>query len=59
MTCNECSGSGIIYCGKCNNGFTTHSRKINVNVVKGSLKEIILENTVIRIELKDKKYFVN
>ena len=54
--CNKCNGTGITFCGRCVSGFTTHTRKIRVNIT--SLKSIVLENLIIHVQLKEKKYFV-
>jgi DnaJ-class molecular chaperone len=54
--CNKCNGTGITFCGRCVSGFTNHTRKIKVNIT--SLKSIVLENLIIHVELKEKKYFV-
>jgi len=59
MTCEECSGSGIIYCGTCTSGFITKYRKVNIDIPKESLQTIVLENTIVNLELTDKNYFVH
>jgi len=58
--CEDCMGSGIIQnCGECKNGFITHSRKININIPKNSLKSIFLENTIVNLKLENENnYFV-
>ena len=61
LHCNKCNGSGILFCGKCVNGFITHTKKMKIEIPKNSLKSISLENSIICIELekgKKKNYFV-
>jgi DnaJ-class molecular chaperone len=71
-TCEECNGFGVIQnCGECDNGFTNHSRVINVSIPPKSLKSIIVPEDrrysspemIIHVELKKSKskknnYFV-
>lgn len=58
QTCRMCNGTGILFCGNCINGFTTHTRKIKINLPKNSLKSIVFENVIIHVELKKEKNYL-
>lgn len=61
QTCKMCNGLGVLYCGNCINGFTSHTRKIKIVIEKNSLKTIYFENLIIQVELEKNQelfYFV-
>jgi len=57
--CDICLGAGIIQqCEKCVNGFITNKKLVNVDIPKGNISPIVLENVIITLKLSDPKFIV-